>query len=783
MLEAGCAITSPNTGKTYHLIEDIGSGTYARCWSASIEGTTEKVCIKEIFYEQYTEKEKKHATKEVELHSTFRNNYIIKFRESFMLMHTSDMGLSSESDTMIIVMDLADSSLDQVIMHRKEKGAYFRIEEAFSLFVQIVSGVAYLHAFNLIHRDISAKNVLVMLKSPKDPLSQIVMVKLADFGTCKHIDPKMANMEHTAIGTIQTMAPEVFNEEGYDNKIDIWSLGCVLYEILTFKPLFSGGNFFAIMNKIQKYEAFNDTRAIIKQYYEHEHSIVLATILERVLSKAPNKRPSCDDILKGLLNVASFVRSPPHMLAGVNNGNTIRWGDVENQRSNASKSRITINDKGSKDRESALTLAMNTAGTPIRSISEPRLSTKSLRRSDSTKSSIESITVISELERERGRSAPRPTSSLAEVGLIGAGIGVKLQREVEERNRSRRSRSPGDLSSNPESRSVSINVRSDKKDPNVRVVRQISRSLLTQFVVIDFHDGIYKIGLDSLSRYSSRGHSRVSSCSCSRSRSQSQSSETDQGHEYDTMDGAKQILQPPLADIMTSGIPAPGLSSNQRSHVNHGRDVKEQPTVHNHNNREKQDDSRHRRKTNPSLKKIESSSSAAKVAAILGEQRLAVGNSGGPSKHIVPNSGSNNQTPGLSAGVGKSGDSLHGGPNPEVIAKEKAAHDARIRVARNTGSDVSQYQRDARRAAKVDVKHTTETDTTSSTTDQKKSISTSHSHAPNVPSFKNVTGHVEEIGRFKKTMLHQKSLKNVKEPEIQIFTGLPDETIKAMETN
>lgn len=65
-----------------------------------------------------------------------------------------------------------------------------------------------------------------------------MMVKLADFGTCKHIDPKLVNMDHTAIGTIQTMAPEVFNEEGYDNKIDIWSLGCVLYEILTFNPLF-----------------------------------------------------------------------------------------------------------------------------------------------------------------------------------------------------------------------------------------------------------------------------------------------------------------------------------------------------------------------------------------------------------------------------------------------------------------------------------------------------------------------------------------------------------------
>ncbi|ESU37033.1 Serine/threonine protein kinase [Giardia duodenalis] len=772
MLEAGCAITSPNTGKTYRLIEDIGSGTYARCWSANLEGSTEKVCIKEIFYEQYTAKEKKHAAKEVELHSTFKNNYIIKFRESFM--HApNDMGLGNGSDTMIIVMDLADSSLDQIIMHRKEKGAYFRIEEAFSLFVQIVSGVAYLHAFNLIHRDISAKNILVMLKSPRDPLSQIMMVKLADFGTCKHIDPKLVNMDHTAIGTIQTMAPEVFNEEGYDNKIDIWSLGCVLYEILTFNPLFSGGNFFAIMNKIQKYESFTDSRNIIKQYHEHEHSVVLTAILERTLSKLPNKRPSCDDILKGLLNVASFVRSPPHMFAGAAGGNTIRWGDAEKQRSGASRDRITINEKGSRDRESVLTLAMNNVGTPTRSVSEPRLPTKSLRRSDSTKSSLASITAMSELERERGRSAPRPASSLAEVGLIGAGVGMRLQKEFEERKGLRRPRSPSELFSNPESRSVSTNAREDKRDPNVRVMRKISRSLLTQFVFIDFHDGVYKIGLDSLSRHSSRGHSRI----------ESRSSEPGQDHEYDTTDGAKQILQPPLTDVLNSGIPAPAPSVNQRSHVSRGREYKEQYATSSNNHRDRQEDTRQKRKTNPSLKKVESNSAAAKVAAILSEQRPTAASSGSQSKPAaIGSSGNSNngQALGLAAGAGKCGDALHGGLNAEAIAREKAAHDARIRVARNTGSDVSQYQRDARRAAKLDGKSSLEADATH---EQRKVTPVAHSHVSSASSFKNVPGHAEEIGKFKKTMLHQKSLKNIKEPEVQIFTGLPDETLKAMEAN
>ena len=171
------------------------------------------------------------------------------------------------------------------------------------------------------------------------------------------------------------------------------------------------------------------------------------------------------------------------------------------------------------------------------------------------------------------------------------------------------------------------------------------------------------------------------------------------------------------------------------------------------------------------------------MATILSEQKPAVTGSGGPQKPVATSNSnnSNTQAPSLATGAGKFVDALHGDPNPETIAREKAAHDARIRVARNTGSDVSQYQRDARRAVKMDGKSQLETDTMPH--EQKKSVSIAHSHAPNVSSFKNVTGHIEEIGKFKKTMLHQKSLKNVKEPEVQIFTGLPDETLKAMEAN
>ncbi|ESW31835.1 hypothetical protein PHAVU_002G272100 [Phaseolus vulgaris] len=94
---------------------------------------------------------------------------------------------------------------------------------------KIVSGLAYLHGRNTVHRDIKGANILV------DPNGEI---KLADFGMAKHITSSASMLSFK--GSPYWMAPEVvMNTNGYSLPVDIWSLGCTIIEMATSKPPWS----------------------------------------------------------------------------------------------------------------------------------------------------------------------------------------------------------------------------------------------------------------------------------------------------------------------------------------------------------------------------------------------------------------------------------------------------------------------------------------------------------------------------------------------------------------
>jgi serine/threonine protein kinase len=95
---------------------------------------------------------------------------------------------------------------------------------------QMIAGVHYLHSHRIIHRDIKPENVLI---------SRDGLVKFCDFGMARYVTVPMRRYTRGVV-TLWYRAPEVILGGVYDLSIDIWGIGCILYEMITFSPLFPG---------------------------------------------------------------------------------------------------------------------------------------------------------------------------------------------------------------------------------------------------------------------------------------------------------------------------------------------------------------------------------------------------------------------------------------------------------------------------------------------------------------------------------------------------------------
>ena len=130
----------------------------------------------------------------------------------------------------------------ETLKQRVERGP-LPVEEALDIAMQMAQGLAEAHAADIVHRDIKPANVM---------LTKSGLVKIVDFGIAKLLGVTGPTQTGTTLGTVSYMSPEQVAGENADQQSDVWSLGAVLYEILTGQQAFNGESQWAVMNAISQ---------------------------------------------------------------------------------------------------------------------------------------------------------------------------------------------------------------------------------------------------------------------------------------------------------------------------------------------------------------------------------------------------------------------------------------------------------------------------------------------------------------------------------------------------
>ena len=174
-------------------------------------------------------------------------------------------------------MEFADrGDLYQKIVQHKKSAILFEESDIWRIFIQLVKGLKSLHDLKILHRDMKSANVF-LFSNGSAKLGDLNVSKVAKRG-----------LGYTQTGTPYYASPEVWKDKPYDNKSDVWSLGCVLYEMITLRPPFRAQNMEGLYNKVCK----GQFSRIPDKFSED-----LSKIVQYLLQVNPILRPSCEQIL------------------------------------------------------------------------------------------------------------------------------------------------------------------------------------------------------------------------------------------------------------------------------------------------------------------------------------------------------------------------------------------------------------------------------------------------------------------------------------------------------
>lgn len=284
-------------GSRYELLEMIGEGGMAKVYKARCRILDRIVAVK-ILKDEFS-KDKSFVVKfKTEALSAARINHP-------NIVNIYDVG--QENDVHYIVMEYVDGETLKDIIKRE---APLSVDKAVDIAIMICDGIHHAHEKGIIHRDIKPHNILV---------TEHGMVKVADFGIARAAsNATITYGNNNIIGSVHYISPEQAKGEPVGRTTDIYSLGCVLYEMLTGKVPFEASSAITVALKHINDEA-PSPRAVNPK---------IPAALEGVIYKAIQKNPAyryatAKDMRNALIGLHTNMQGDPKMINRRNDNNMI----------------------------------------------------------------------------------------------------------------------------------------------------------------------------------------------------------------------------------------------------------------------------------------------------------------------------------------------------------------------------------------------------------------------------------------------------------------------------
>ena len=247
----------------------IGKGSFGSVYLVKRKIDQKLYALKSVLLEKLNKKEQENSVNEVRLLSSVYHPNVISYKEAFF---------DDNNNSLNIIMEYAENGdLQTEIIKRKKEKEMFNEEIIWLYSIQMIEGLKALHDKKIMHRDLKSANIFLSKNK--------LQCKLGDMNVSKVIKEKVLR---TQTGTPYYASPEVWRDEPYSYKSDLWSIGCVIYEMCQFEPPFNGKDLDELFENV----CLGKTKRINKCYSDDLWKMILM-----LLQNDPEKRVNCEEFL------------------------------------------------------------------------------------------------------------------------------------------------------------------------------------------------------------------------------------------------------------------------------------------------------------------------------------------------------------------------------------------------------------------------------------------------------------------------------------------------------